>query len=115
MIVLGVGMPERQKSNREVVRRQRKKQMRERDEQGTLPPRKDWVRREKTLGSGCAHQNCPWPWHPLLGRGRGTCTSPEQAGTVTHFSPTCWQKGCHQPSWAEPRWGQEEEEEQQIL
>lgn len=29
VIVLGVGMPERQKSNREVVRSQRKKQMSE--------------------------------------------------------------------------------------
>ena len=53
MIVLGVGMPERQKSNREVARRQRKKQMRETDPQGTLLPLKDLVRREEIVGLAC--------------------------------------------------------------
>lgn len=38
VIVLGVGMPERQKSNREVVRSQRKKQMREICQQGNSHP-----------------------------------------------------------------------------
>lgn len=48
---LGVGMPERQKSNREVARRQRKKQKRHRPAgQGTLLPLEDLVRREEILG-----------------------------------------------------------------
>lgn len=50
MIVLGVGMPERQKSNREVVKRQRKKQMRDRDEQGTTPSPERLGKKGKDLG-----------------------------------------------------------------
>lgn len=38
--MLGVGMPERQRSNREVVRRQRKKQMKEIYQQGPPSPLK---------------------------------------------------------------------------
>lgn len=53
MIVLGAGMPERQRSNREVVRSQRKKQMREIPAGANPTPEKTRGRREKTLGLVC--------------------------------------------------------------
>lgn len=53
-MVLGVGMPERQGSNREVVRRQRKKQIRNIPAGTTLSPEKTWGEGIR-LGLASAH------------------------------------------------------------